>query len=63
MCASEGKLKAQTLELVQCYFQAADQRKSFEPGKTRVQYLGRAYDGRELLNLIGAVLDFRPTGS
>jgi len=46
------------LNLVRGYHAVAHRRKPFEPGKTRVNYSGRVYDEREMVNLVDAALDF-----
>ncbi len=51
-------LKTEILEMVRTYFHAAHQRPSFSPGKSRINYSGRVYDEREMVNLIDASLDF-----
>ncbi|MGH9652441.1 MAG: lipopolysaccharide biosynthesis protein RfbH [Bryobacteraceae bacterium] len=51
-------IRAQILELVAQYYHAAHRRKPFEPGVSRLQYSGRVYDQREMLNLAESALDF-----
>jgi CDP-6-deoxy-D-xylo-4-hexulose-3-dehydrase len=51
-------LKAQILELVLEYYDLAHQRPKFEPGKSKVSYSGRVYDGRDIVSLVDSSLDF-----
>lgn len=53
-----AQLKAQILKMVQQYYQVAHQPKLFEPGKTKINYSGRVYDEREMVNLVDSSLDF-----
>ena len=58
---SSNKLKAQILTLTKRYYQIAHkprQKKDFLPGKSRINYGGRFYDEKELINLIDSSLDF-----
>ncbi len=52
------ELRNQILELTRAYVQEAHQPKPFVPGESRVNYAGRVYGEAELLNLVGASLDF-----
>src|SRR3990172_7702879 len=40
------------------YYQRAHAGKPFTPGESRVQYAGRVYDEREMVNMVDAVLEF-----
>ncbi len=40
------------------YYEKAHADKPFVPGETRVQYAGRVYDEREMVNMVDAVLEF-----
>jgi len=40
------------------YYQQAHAHKKFVAGESRVQYAGRVYDEREMVNMVDAVLDF-----
>jgi CDP-6-deoxy-D-xylo-4-hexulose-3-dehydrase len=51
-------IRAQILDLVAKYYQAAHRPKPFEPGVSRIQYSGRVYSESEMLNLAEASLDF-----
>src|ERR1041385_794454 len=51
-------LRAGILNLVRGYHAVAHRRKPFEPGRSRVNYSGRVYDEREMVNLVEAALDF-----
>jgi CDP-4-dehydro-6-deoxyglucose reductase, E1 len=46
------------LDMVREYYSLAHQRNAFEPGKSRINYSGRVYDNREMVNLVEAALDF-----
>jgi CDP-6-deoxy-D-xylo-4-hexulose-3-dehydrase len=55
------KLKAQIFTLTKRYYQVVhkpQQKKEFIPGKSRINYGGRFYDEKELINLINSSLDF-----
>jgi len=56
--ANQAHLRAEILDLVREYHHAAHQRKPFVPGQSRVNYSGRVYDDREMVNLVSAALDF-----
>jgi CDP-6-deoxy-D-xylo-4-hexulose-3-dehydrase len=57
--SKESLLKQQILELTKEYYKEVHgQNKVFEPGKTFVNYGGRYFDERELMNLIDSSLDF-----
>jgi CDP-6-deoxy-D-xylo-4-hexulose-3-dehydrase len=57
--AKKEELKKQILQLTQEYYQEVHgQPKDFEPGKTFVNYGGRYFDGKELVNLVDSSLDF-----
>jgi CDP-4-dehydro-6-deoxyglucose reductase, E1 len=52
------ELRDRILEMVREYHAVAHRPKPFEPGISRVNYSGRVYDEREMVNLTGAALDF-----
>ncbi|HBG78303.1 MAG TPA: lipopolysaccharide biosynthesis protein RfbH [Phycisphaerales bacterium] len=55
------KLKAQVFALTKKYYQAVHrpgQKKEFVAGKSRINYGGRFFDEREMLNLVDSSLDF-----
>ena len=53
------KLKQQILALTkEYYFEVHDSKREFSPGNTFVNYGGRYYDQKELINLIDSSLDF-----
>lgn len=53
------ELKQQILDLTREYYKEAHgQIRSFEPGKTFVNYGGRYFDDREMVNLVDSSLDF-----
>lgn len=55
----KDELKQQILSLTRAYYaEVHGQKKSFEPGKTFVNYGGRYYDEQELVNLVDSSLDF-----
>lgn len=59
--SSELELRNKIKALVSEYFNAHHKpaiEKSFEPGKSRVNYGGRVFDEKEMLNLTDATLDF-----
>ena len=51
-------LRQQIIELVMGYYATGHVSGPFVPGETRVNYGGRVYDERELVNAVEAVLDF-----
>ncbi len=52
------ELKARIAELVTEFHDEVHAPREFVPGKTRIQYSGRVYDAREILNCVDAALDF-----
>lgn len=52
------RLREEIAEKVREYHAAAFAEAAFEPGKTKVNYAGRVFDERELVNLVDAALDF-----
>lgn len=57
--SKKEELKAQILELTREYYREVHGvKQDFEPGKTRVNYGGRYFDDAEMVNLVGASLDF-----
>ena len=54
------KLKEQILELSARYCQLVHDTKDvpFVPGKSRVNYAGRCFDGKEMVNLVDSALEF-----
>ncbi len=51
-------LKKEIFAKVTEYYQQAHANKKFVAGESRVQYAGRVYDEREMVNMVDAVLDF-----
>lgn len=55
----KDELKNQILELTREYYhEVHEPAKAFEPGKTFINYGGRYFDDRELVNLVDSSLDF-----
>ena len=53
------ELKAQILELTREYYNTVHApKKEFTPGKTHVNYGGRYFDDKEVVNLVDSSLDF-----
>jgi CDP-6-deoxy-D-xylo-4-hexulose-3-dehydrase len=52
------KLQQEILEKTIAYYHAKFAEKEFIPGKTRVNYAGRVFDEKELVNAVSASLDF-----
>ena len=52
------ELRDRILEMVREYHALAHAKKPFEPGRSRINYSGRVYDDREMVNLAAAALDF-----
>ena len=55
---SASEIRDEILALVREYYDAAHQRKPFEPGKSRLTYSGRVYDDEEIVALVGSSLDY-----
>lgn len=51
-------LKQEILAKVREYYKLAHSTEPFEPGKSRINYAGRYYDDRELVNVVDASLNF-----
>ncbi len=57
--SKKEELKAQILELTKEYYaEVHGKKKEFEPGKSFVNYGGRYFDDKELVNLVDSSLDF-----
>jgi len=54
---SDRRLRKRILENVKAFFRAKG-KETFIPGKTMINYSGRVYDEKELVNLVDASLDF-----
>ncbi|MBI3762202.1 MAG: lipopolysaccharide biosynthesis protein RfbH [Chloroflexi bacterium] len=51
-------LRAEIFAKVTEYYEQAHAARTFVPGETRVQYAGRVWDEREMVNMVDAVLEF-----
>ena len=58
----EKELHTQIMELVKKWYEIKFSDKTFTPGETYVNYAGRIFDERELLNLVDSSLEFWLTG-
>jgi len=58
---TEKKLRKEIFDGVKKIYRLRKQQKKFIPGKTRINYAGRIYDEKEMINLVDASLDFRLT--
>ncbi|MDD5131508.1 MAG: lipopolysaccharide biosynthesis protein RfbH [bacterium] len=56
--AAENKIRNNILKKIKAFHQAGKNREKFVPGKTLINYAGRIYDDKEMINLIDASLDF-----
>ena len=54
---TEGKIRKEILDKV-VEFYKAEKPSQFIPGRTYINYAGRVYDSKELINLVDASLDF-----
>src|SRR3989339_2052551 len=54
----KNKLKQEILNKVKDYYKASQSKSDFIPGETRVNYGGRVYDEKELVNLVDSSLEF-----
>lgn len=52
------EIKEKIIELTKNYYQTKFGNTIFEPGKSRVNYAGRVFDEKELVNLVESSLDF-----
>lgn len=59
---TENKLHAQIMDLVKKWYEIKFSKKSFTLGKTYINYAGRIFDEKELLNLVDSSLEFWLTG-
>ncbi|MCK4936963.1 MAG: hypothetical protein KAR84_08930, partial [Elusimicrobiales bacterium] len=55
---TESALRKEIFEKVAQYHNLFHKKKSFVPGKDFVNYGGRLYDKREMINLVDSSLDF-----
>lgn len=58
MSEEPGILKAQIVELVRQYHEAAFVQSKFVPGQTPIPYAGRVFDDDEIVHLVEAALDY-----
>lgn len=56
--ADHKQLRKEIIEKTKEFYQARFADDSFVPGKSRVNYAGRVFDARELMNAVDASLDF-----
>lgn len=56
--SAAGKVRKEVLKAVQKYYQETKKGNTYIPGKTLINYAGRMYDEKELVNLVDASLDF-----
>ena len=54
----QEEIRKQILELTKEYYKAKFENIPYTPGKSRVNYAGRVFDERELVNLVDSSLDF-----
>ncbi len=55
---TKEELKAEIFSKVNEYYLLAHQQEQFIPGKSKVNYAGRIYDEKELINLVDSALEF-----
>jgi len=55
---NDKELRNKILDLTREYYSAKFGNSHFEPGKTRVNYAGRVFDEKDLVNLVDSSLDF-----
>jgi len=51
-------LRKEILEKVKEFYNVEFQKKEFVPGETRINYSGRVFDEKEIINLVDSALDF-----
>ena len=54
----ENKLRSEILEKVKLLYEYRKSREEFVPGESYVNYAGRVYDEKEMMNLVDSSLDF-----
>ncbi|MDP2923784.1 MAG: lipopolysaccharide biosynthesis protein RfbH [Candidatus Omnitrophota bacterium] len=54
----ENKIRKKIFKLIEKLYKAKSANKKFIPGKSMINYAGRVYDSKELINLVDASLDF-----
>lgn len=59
---TEQGLQNEIMELVKEWYELKFAKKSFTPGETYINYAGRVFDEKELLNLVDSSLEFWLTG-
>lgn len=55
---TKEELKKEIFSKVKEYYSLAHQQESFIPGRSKVNYAGRVYDEKELINLVDSALEF-----
>ena len=55
---TKREIKKEILERVKKFYKLRKAQEKFIPGKTRIDYAGRIYDEKEMINLVDASLDF-----
>lgn len=55
---TEGQIRKEIFKKVKEFYQARKSQEKFIPGQTRIDYAGRIYDEKEMINLVDASLDF-----
>jgi len=55
---TEKQIRREIFEKVKKIYRLKKEKEKFIPGKTRVNYSGRVYDEKEMINLVDASLDF-----
>ena len=58
MSNKADELRSQILDLTKAYYSEQFRTSAFEPGKSKVNYAGRVFDEKELVNLVDSSLDF-----
>jgi CDP-6-deoxy-D-xylo-4-hexulose-3-dehydrase len=51
-------LKKEIFNKVKTYYELFHKKEPFVPGKTKINYAGRVYDEREMINIVDTALDF-----
>ena len=55
---TEKELRKEISDRIKKFYKLRKDREKFIPGKTRINYAGRIYDEKEIINLVDASLDF-----
>ena len=55
---TQESIRSEIFTKIREYYQLAHQQEQFMPGKSKINYAGRVYDEKELINLVDSALEF-----